>query len=313
MRAKAIATGLAAFILACGAARADGPPRPCSLAEFTSLDMRTLPDGEFSVPVSIGGTEFPMVFDTGSLNTSITGETADRLNLERSWAYWGGHFINNVSVDQSVTVSELRIGPLRSDGGWKVLIIPDGMVPATEAGLLGPDFVYDDDVELDFFRGKFNIFKHNNCDGHVVYWTHDAYAALPISADEKRHIGVQAWLDGKAVKVVFDTGSAISTMGLEDARQLLGLADNDPRIKQTGSEGINGGDLAMLYSFPFGTLSFDGIAVTNPQITLIPKKNYMQGRNHDATIVLGMSVIRQLHLYIDYQGQMLYLTAAEAH
>jgi hypothetical protein len=28
---------------------------------------------------------------------------------------------------------------------------------------------------------------------------------------------------------------------------------------------------------------------------------------------LGASVLRQLHLYIDYPGKMVYLTSAEAH
>ena len=80
-----------------------------------------------------------------------------------------------------------------------------------------------------------------------------------------------------------------------------------------GAERLNGGARTPFYTFPFKSLSFEGIAVLNPQITMIPKKAFLQSRNHDATIVLGMSVLRQLHLYVDYPGQTLYLTGAEAH
>jgi len=270
-----------------------------------------LKTGEFEVPVTLNGRTFPLLVDTGGGDTSITGETADDLGLERSWAS-GGEFLNNIAIDQSVNVSELRIGPLRSNDGWKVLVIPNNIVPSTAAGLLAPDFLDSSDVEFDFYRGKFNLFQHNKC-GHVVYWTRDAYATVPIALDRLRHISVQAWLDGKIVTAILDTGSPTSLMSVDAARDLFGWSENDPRVKQTGTERLNGGERAPLYSFPFQSLSFEGIAVLNPRITLIPKKNFLQSRNHDATIVLGMSVLRQLHLYVDYPGKTLYLTGAEAH
>ena len=182
----------------------------CSLVEFASLDMLTLPTGEFEVPVTLNNRTFPMVVDIGGADTSITGEVADELGLERSWTWQGGRFLNNVGINQLVKVSELRIGPLSASNGWKVLIIPNNLVPQTAAGLLAPDFFVDDDVEFDFYRGKFNLFQHNKCSGHVVYWTHDAYAAVPMTVDRLRHISVQAWLDGKTVTAILDTGAPTS-------------------------------------------------------------------------------------------------------
>jgi hypothetical protein len=58
-------------------------------------------------------------------------------------------------------------------------------------------------------------------------------------------------------------------------------------------------------------LSFNGIAVSNPQIELMPQSNFNLGREHD-NIGLGMSVLRQLHMYVAYDEGVVYLTGAEA-
>jgi predicted aspartyl protease len=295
---------------------ADAPPQPvrtCSLPELASLDMRTRSDGQFSVPVELNGHPFYLMVDTGSINSSMTFETASQLGVKLSWTPFGGAFLNNIAIDEYTTLDEFKIGPL-SGHKLEMIVIPNDIVPASYAGLLGPDVLANMDVEFDFYRGKFNLFQHNACDGHVVYWTHDPYAVLPIKLDKySLHIDVEATLDGKPLLVTFDTGSGTSTMSLEAARELFGWDEKDPRVKFLGKHSINGGETTPFYTFPFGALGFEGVTVTNPQITLIPNDHFFRERNHDAVIILGMSVLRQLHMYVDYQGHVLYLTGAEAH
>ncbi|HTW34591.1 MAG TPA: pepsin/retropepsin-like aspartic protease family protein [Rhizomicrobium sp.] len=303
--------------LATSGRAADAPPPPvrtCALPELASIDMRTRSDGQFSVPVEMNGHPFFLLVDTGSVHSSMTYETASELGVKLSWTPYGGAFLNNIAIDEYTTLTQFKLGPLRSDEKLQVLVIPNDIVPASTAGLLGPDIMASMDVEFDFYRGKFNLFEHNACDGHVVYWTHDPYAALPIKLDRHSfHVDVEAVLDGKPLMVTFDTGSGTSTMSLEAARELFGWDEKDPRVKYVGKQSLNGGEESAFYTFPFGTLSFDGVTVSNPQITLIPNDHFFRERNHDAVIILGMSVIRQLHMYVDYQGSMLYLTGAEAH
>ena len=69
---------------------------------------------------------------------------------------------------------------------------------------------------------------------------------------------------------------------------------------------------APIYDFPFGMLNFEGIAIRNPKIHLIPGQNFDPHGRDDTSVILGMSVLRQLHLYVAYDEQKLYLTAAEA-
>ncbi|HEX3808186.1 MAG TPA: aspartyl protease family protein, partial [Rhizomicrobium sp.] len=156
-----------------------------------------------------------------------------------------------------------------------------------------------------------NLFKRTDCKS-AVYWTHDAYASLPFAMNSDADIVLDATLDGKPVRVFLDTGSATSSMSLEAARRLFGWTDNDQRVKFVASEKINGGAWASLYRFPFSTLDFNGIVVSNPQIELIPQDSFNLGRGSDADIVLGMTSLRQLRLYVSYGNRTVYLTSAEA-
>lgn len=307
--------------LVAGTARADDaakagdatPPQPCRMIEDTSVDMLTQPDGAFAISAILNGRNYELLVDTGSVNSSVNDETAFELGLSKKWTPNGGAFMNDIRIDQYSTLDSLQVGLLKAEK-WTVIIIPNNLLGPTYAGLLGPDFLANWDVEFDFYRGKLDLFEHNVCQKFAVYWSKDPFAALPIDLDQSQyHIDVHAMLDGKPVSVTFDTGSDNSIMSLDAAADLFGWATSDPRLKLVGSQNINGGKSAPLYSFPFATLDFQGIVIKNPRITLIPMKNFFDLPHGDASIVLGMSVLRQLHMYVDYQGRTLYLTAAEAH
>lgn len=307
--------GSSILLAACAVcSAADAPvPQLCQIVELASLDVLTVPDGRVEVPVLMNGRVVAMIVDTGSVQTSISSEIADELGIRREPAKRRASFLNNVTLNEEGTIDDFRIGAARAGDGWTVFIDPNRVMPPTAFGFLGPDFFKDDDVEFDFFHGRFNIFRHNRCQGNVVYWTHDPSAALPITVDADNHIVALAQLDGKPVSVIFDTGSENSVMSVDGARSLFGWTADDARVKQTGMKPINNGSPTPLYSFPFGSLTFDGVSVLNPQIMLIPQAHFILGRYHQTDIVLGMSVLRQLRIYVDYKGRMIYLTAAEAH
>jgi hypothetical protein len=63
------------------------------------------------------------------------------------------------------------------------------------------------------------------------------------------------------------------------------------------------------YSYPFKTLDLDGITVKNPHITVM--SNEMLG-GFGKDMILGIGMLRQLHVYISYKEKMMYLTPAMA-
>ena len=304
---------LAGLVVA-GASAAQADDRAssgCALQLMASLDAQTLPNGEIAVPVTLNDTPALLAVDTGSIYSSISEEAAVEQGARAQFSPYIGTFMNGVSTNSFTVLNSFAVGPLRSPKKWSVAIAPDQMLPNGISGYLGPDVMRAYDVEFDFYRGKFNLFEHINCPG-AVYWTHDAAAVVPMKVDDGGHIVVDATLDGKPVTILLDTGSPSSVMSLEAAEKLFGIAKDDPKLKFVRSVSLNGGGETPFYNFPFSSLSFGAITVANPKIQLIPQQNFDPHGRQDAQIVLGMSVLRQLHLYVAYDQKMLYLSGAEA-
>jgi hypothetical protein len=284
----------------------------CRLQRLASLDMDTQPDGSFAIPASIDGHDVRMVVDTGSQVSSISSETAREFGIETGPSAYSGEFFNGIVIDRMAPIESFGLGIMSSKETWHFIVLPDQFMSPSNAGMLGPDIMQNYDVELDYFRGKFNIFVPHPCPDVVVYWTDDAYATLPMKLDSSWHIVVSAKLDGKPVTVVFDTGADNSFMNLDAARDLFGWNEKDPLLKLVLSESINNGDEAQIYSYPLATLDLDGVIVKNPNIQLIPKQHFWRYHRDEAEIVLGNNVLRRLHIYVAYKQQVLYLTPAEA-
>jgi clan AA aspartic protease (TIGR02281 family) len=308
------ALSLAGLAMIAGPALADQAApaaATCNLYELVSLNMTTKPDGRFSIPATIDGREMHLLVDTGSQVSSISSETARELGLEPRSSGYVGEYFNGLVVNKMVEVESLKLGNLSTKGTMKLVLLPEGMMSPSDAGMLAPDVMQNYDVEFDFFRGKFNLFAPHQCKG-VVYWTADNFAAMPMKLDNDWHIMVSANLDGKEVAVILDTGSDSSFMNLDAARDLFGWDEKDPRLKLVTTEQINNGSKAQIYNFPFADLDFEGIAVKYPSIQLIPKEHFWRFDRNSTEIVLGMNVLRQLHIYAAYKEGVLYITAAEA-
>jgi predicted aspartyl protease len=288
-------------------APAPAPAAPCQLILLASLDTETMPTGDIAVNMTLNGKPRELEVDTGSYNSSITREAAAELGVQQLYTANGGAFLNDVSIDRYGFLDSLSFGAIHTTGKWAILITPDKVVPSTISGLLGPDIMKNYDVEMDFFRGKLNFFARSKCPD-PVYWS-NAYAKMAMRIDRNQHISVQAKLDGKPVTVVLDTGSTNSIMNRDFAHDLFDWSENDPRIKLVReNDNINGGSATSVYTFPFQTLAFESVTVNNPKISMVPKEHFMQ----DKSIVLGLNVLRQLHFFIAYQDDTLYITPAEA-
>ena len=61
-----------------------------------------------------------------------------------------------------------------------------------------------------------------------------------------------------------------------------------------------------VYNYPFQSLSFGAVQVSHPQIQIVEDRVW-----YDKTdLLLGIGILRQLHLYIAYKEGKMYLTPA---
>lgn len=298
---------LAAALVFSSGAFAQG--QPCTLQLAAALPMTTGPDGRVTVPASVNNRPVRFLVDTGGTYATIDSSIADELQLPRARAPTQ-ILAGNVAMNEMAIVDTLQLGQQRARG-FSLIVMPTQTLTPNDDGLVGGSVLSHYDVEFDFAHAKVNLFSQDHCPGAVVYWTKSNYAAVPMQIDKEWHITVPVTVNGKQMTAIVDSGAADSVMSLETARDLFGIDAKDPAMKVVGSAAINGVARTQIYRYPFSTLTLEGVTVNNPEIDLVSRASFF--RNYSGPqLVLGVGILRQLHVYIAYKEQVLYATPAEA-
>lgn len=291
----------------------------CTLKQLASLPISVLPDGDMAVPVTIAGTERKFKIGIDAPFSAILGKFADEKGSKSLSMPFG---IKPVVEDQKVTlqvkVPDIRVGSLHGTD-FAMLRYENNTTGDSDAvGVLGLDFLANADLELDLRNNKLNLFSQDHCEGQVVYWA-KAYAAVPFTKDESGHFAAEMQLDGKPVTVDLDAAMGDARMGAATVKRIFGLDEQSPDFKRvTTPPGWQ-----PQYSYPFKSLSIDGIAIGNPKITIEsaigdcrPKTQYKGSGPYRcygmADVRLRSTELRALHLFIAFKEKMLYVTAADA-
>ena len=276
---------------------------PCVPTRAASMAMSTDDSGGVYVPMTIGTRKVNLLIDTGGIDSMLTVATVQSFNLPVGRVrgvrvtMFGG-----VPIEYLTEASNINLGGLFALKK-QFLVLPNVMPPGID-GTLAPDVLraYDDD--FDFANSKFNLYLPNDCTAaDVVYWTKSGYSALDIQLDDSGQVMMQVTLDGQKFRAHIDTGSSRSVLGLDEARNLFHFDMDSPLLKPLDEKGVG-----HSYKFPFKTLNFGGTIVNDPDIVLVPERDSgMTGA------LIGMGVLRQLHIYIAYQQQKMYISPATAH
>jgi len=279
--------------------------QPCRLTRYTSVPLNTESDGRISIPVTVNGRDYSFLVDTGGAFASINWSRADELGLSRhpTGKYEIG--VEGRYLTTYLRIDKFSIGLL--NGRDLDLWVEPGSVTEFD-GILGPDMLHYFDLDIDFAHGKLGIFSPDHCPGKVVYWTKNGYIAVPMQSDygNGHHIRIPVSVDGKPWMAMVDTGATMSLMTMRTANS-LGIPKDAPGLKLLSSAGPNG--KYRYYSYHFHTLDFEGVTVLNPNIRIV-SDDVMRGLGSD--IILGVGVLRQLHMYIAYKEEKLYITPALA-
>ena len=120
---------------------------------------------------------------------------------------------------------------------------------------------------------------------------------------------------------LIDTGLASrSILDADTAHQLFDLSPDSPGAVPMGTMG---GSNRKIFGWTFKTLEIGGITVDTPRLEVIPdqmgkgNKEDIAADSHirritqgmQPTMLIGMNVLRKLHLYIAFKERKLYVTA----
>ena len=295
----------AVMLAATPAFAADGAD--CQLKAFSRLEMTFGPDGRVSIPVSINGQSVRLLVDTGASISMVDFPTAKlpgmrifgspRVAVE----VYGGFKSHSFVFVQNSAFGDM------SPGYHPFFVAPRGAF-ADSSGLLGADVLKNFDVEFDFANNQLAFFSQAHCPDRVVYWTHDPYTRVGFEMDREDHIRVPVQLNGGTTLSTIDTGATETVGSFEDLTEGLHIDAKDPALKpiMDAKGNVRG------YHYPFATLTFEGVTINNPDIVLVP--NALSKFPADQRqLIIGMNILRRLHLYVAYGEHALYITPATAH
>lgn len=305
----------------------------CGLKQYESIPMEVTSD-QLLVPVSLNGMPKQLVFEMGNAFSALTMATVEQMALPRT------SLPSEIEIERdgarvrdTVRVPDVQIGKLNLKS-MEFLVVPASGYAGNVVGDLGTRLFQTMDFELDMAGGKFNLFSSDHCPGQTVYWTKSGFIQLPIKpSKELGYIRVPMTLDDQPLTVALST-SGRSFIGMNAMRRIFNLDETSPQLSAVSGEYLG----RKLYRYSFKALAADGLTVSNPDILVFDEKPRPEcndklhftsighapvhstapaqdqiGRcfgGHD--IVLGLSVLKKLHLYVSGKEKLLYITDAQA-
>ena len=299
------------------------PQQECTAPEIaTSLQMIHLAnrDGDL-VPVSINGAARNFLLDTGAYVTQVQRPVAEALALTVSQGNTSIFDLTGKVSHDEAAITDFTVGRLH--GNDRALpVSPDVASAPTSDGFFAMDHMLNYDIDLDFGTDRLTLYTQAHCPRVVPYWAMKATAVIPI-AIENNHIIVPVMLDGKPFRAWLDTGSTFSALDMEDAQRLYGLTMGGADTPENGA--LNEEPGLRTYAHSFKSLTFGDVAISNPRLTIIPPAmKESLGRNRQTggpktvfgpkldtpELIVGMDVLRKLHLYMALTENHIYISRA---
>ena len=269
------------------------------------------------VPVKINGADKLLLLDTGGYTTQLTPQAVEDMKLPVGGSVFQLTDIRGNVRSATATVSSFEMGTMRAKDISMMIMGDDAIGESAKFdGLLASDLFLAYDLDMDFGHDKLNFISTDHCPGKVVYWQAQALAEVPMHIVNGHYL-IDITLDGRRLVALLDTGATRSTLGAGEAQQYFGLTPNSPDLPLGGK--ANGSITTYLHKF--GVLSFEGVEIHDPSIAIL-QSGLLQRRqapigSHIATslvepwdMILGMDMLRHLHLYIATKERKLYITPA---
>lgn len=299
--------------LLCAAANAvPAEASQCVLEQLASLDVAW--DGPGNKPlyplVTLALDDQPasFFFQASSFWSVAKAEVAEQLKLPVRL------FALNVSLRHYIVVPKVTLGHLVLKDVTLGLVSSKSLLGEKGVGALAMGSLTAVDIELDLRHDKINLFSSNRCDADPVYWA-DTYAVARMHRGKLNDLYFDMELEGKKLQTALGTTVADSTIRSAISRRLFGFDDTSP-------------DSDSSHHYRAMALTANGLRVANAHIyarksTDCEKKSNLRideegalgfGQCYGAyPLTLGLSVLKDLRIYIATKENKMYFTAWDAH
>lgn len=225
----------------------------CKLTPLAQLPV-TMQRSAPMVPAKINGKDVRFIVDSGAFYSVLSPASAEALNLPQTIAP-NGFLINGVGGPTQPMIATVKSFGLAGGEVSNLEFLVAGSSFGEAVGVLGQNILSFGDLELDLGGGAIRLIRAEGCkDESKVYWTkpgekYSSVAITPITRFESHIVGT-AYLNGKKIRVLFDTGAAISILSVHAAER-AGIRTSSPGVVQAGFIRGNGARLVQTWIAPF--------------------------------------------------------------
>ena len=281
----------------------------CSIEEFPAVAV-TMKGMQPLVWTKINGAPARFIIDTGSFWNMISPAARAQYHLPAGPWLWGVR-LNGVNGSTAVRIASVRT--------FKFLDIPfrnakffvgGNAYGSGAVGLLGGTLLRLQDLELDFARGRMRFIKTRHCSGvALAYWAQRlkepiVLVRLRASSTRRPYLIGHASINGKRIRVLFDTGASRSVLTLRAARR-AGITPSSPGVKWLGSIGGGiGRRWINTWIAPIATFRIGDEEIEHAHIVV--SAIHMPGLN--IGMILGEDFFLSHRVLVAYRRRRLYFT-----
>jgi predicted aspartyl protease/tetratricopeptide (TPR) repeat protein len=252
----------------------------------------------------INGKNARFLLDSGAFYSMMSTATAQEFKLKLSGS---NYIVSGVGGQQKTWFTTVKdfsfLGAMFHDVEF---MVSGSEIGGEEAGLIGENLLGHFDAEYDLAKGVVRLYKPQGCERTALaYWAAEQGFSLmdieTIGAGNAHIIGV-AYIDGKKIRAMFDTGASTSVLSLVAARN-LGIDVNAPGVVAAGySYGIGRG-VAKSYIVPVSSFRIgDSEEIKNTRIRVSGI------RLSNADMLVGADFFLSHRVFVSNTQHRLYLT-----
>jgi len=236
-RGFALALAALAILPMASANAADTEPGACRVERQAELPL--VGERPMVVAAEINGSPVTMIVDTGAQWTAITPQAVKRLQLAPDSWHGGLHRgVATFSSNINAVARSFKIGGMEiADRSLSVVPLPPGFADSPQfAGLLGADFLYRFDLDIDLAHRTLTLYRNDGCRSGVPPWGVPV-VALPLVKSMANRLTTAVTIDGHPFHAILDTGATASLISRPNALRAgvsAATLDQEPALPSHG-------------------------------------------------------------------------------
>lgn len=298
---------LALFIAICSA---NSPIFGFNQSNPTGVNLHY--DGTYIlVPVKVSEHNLMFILDTAAGGSVISPATRDLIGFTEK----DGDISEIVGAGGTTQYQSIKIPSINFGGyaqkDFNVTVIELKKFQKKEggepyAGILGNDFLRSFDVEINLPSSKLYLYRHNE-KAEFINPKLKGKSAILNEAQAEGFIAFTAFLGGKPVNAILDTGAPISILNWQAARQINVNPETKGVKKQRHGTGGLGNQKADTFLYTFKNIRAGNTQFSSRELRIADLSIFKAlGMHEKPAMIFGLDMLKKHIAFISYRTKKIY-------